>query len=285
MVLLLFLFLLCLMFPEITHNGIKNGLILIVNQVIPALYPFILLTSVLKNNPQTSSKYLKIAIAFLSGYPLGAKIIAENSSKYSYLTSQEMLLLCTNPSPAFMISYVGYGCINDPIWGIMIYISVLIGNILNLTLKILIRHLKRKTKHPQGYIEACNVYLPDSNRIINESFFTILNLSTYILIFSVVAAFINKISSVNDLTKAICVGLVEMTTGIETISKLTIELEQKLLIITGMVSYGGLSIIAQTYSVIHGSDLSIKKYMTDKAISAIIAMSVMYYMIIIFNSY
>lgn len=283
MVILFFLFLLCLVFPEITHNGIKNGLILIANQVIPALYPFILLTSIFKNRIPEASSFLKIIIAFLSGYPLGAKVIAENSIRYSYLTSQELLILCTNPSPAFMISFVGYSCIKDPFWGIMIYAAVLIGNIICLMLKKIIRYLKNKALQPDGWIKVNEIYAPDTNRIINDSFVTILNLSTYILIFSVFAAFIDKIPLGSDWIKALCVGFVEMTSGIGKIAKLQIELEQKLIIMTGMVSYGGMSIIAQTYSVIQGSELSIKKYMTDKAISAIIAMSVMYYIIIIFN--
>ena len=45
MLLCLLLFFLCLCFPEISGSGIKNGLTLIAGQVLPALYPFLLLTT------------------------------------------------------------------------------------------------------------------------------------------------------------------------------------------------------------------------------------------------
>ena len=45
----LLLFLLCLCFPEISGSGIKNGLMLVAGQVLPAMYPFILLTTLFKH--------------------------------------------------------------------------------------------------------------------------------------------------------------------------------------------------------------------------------------------
>ena len=49
MALCLLVFFLCLCFPGITGSGIKNGLSLIGGQVLPALYPFILLTTLFKS--------------------------------------------------------------------------------------------------------------------------------------------------------------------------------------------------------------------------------------------
>ena len=69
MVLCLLIFFLCLCFPEITGSGVKNGLSLIAGQVLPALYPFILLTTLFKYlaGRRPANQYLSILIGFLSG--------------------------------------------------------------------------------------------------------------------------------------------------------------------------------------------------------------------------
>jgi len=77
--------------------------------------------------------------------------------------------------------------------------------------------------------------------------------------------------------QAFLAGLLEMTTGIQMLASQTaLSPMVKILLTTGLISFGGFSVIAQTKSVINESSLSIKKYITEKAIAATIAVSVMY---------
>ena len=57
----------------------KRGLSLSFTQVIPSLYPFILLTTLFKalSHDSRYARRLSLFAGFLSGYPLGAKVVAE----------------------------------------------------------------------------------------------------------------------------------------------------------------------------------------------------------------
>lgn len=280
-----FLFLLFLMFPETTSAGMKNGMQLLTAQVIPALYPFILLTTILKNLSSKNKLHSKLMLplAFLSGYPLGAKIVAQNT-KTSPKYKQILLVLCNNPSPAYMISFVGFQCLKDLKIGLLIYISVLLGNIFWTLVCFLYQKNKCSEKNKiKSTLRSCDASSISFDNIIMQTFTTMVNISSYILFFCLIAAFISKLSFLSQISHGILAGILEMTTGIQILAQLKCHKIFKIILITGLSSFGGLSVIAQTYSMIQGSSLSIKKYMTDKTITSVIAMSVMYLILYLFE--
>ena len=283
MALCLFAFLLCLCFPEISGSGIKNGLTLIAGQVLPALYPFILLTTLFKYLVIHNNKYrfMPVFIGFLSGYPLGAKIAADyDDAAGKFLPAQSVLLICNNPSPAYMISFVGLHCLKDPSLGMRMYAAIIAGNLATgLLFGIFGKRYagNKKTAHRTSVQTPSSASLPD--RVIHDTFAIIINISSYVLIFSVAAAFIQKIFFLPPIVQGIFAGMLEMTTGIQILTAQSMALTTKLCLMTGLVSFGGLSIMAQTNSMISGSALSIKKYMAEKAIAVTIAVSVMYVII------
>ena len=289
MILFILIFMLLLFFPQITHDGIKNGLLLLENQVIPSLYPFILLSAYLRNKCNTKNSSFLFLSSFLSGYPIGAKIISENEFKSTFFSKQNLLLLCNMPSPSFLLSYVGYHCLNQPALSLLISFSIIIGNICTIFLQNIHRIVFRHEKFPTSKRTLHNLslnklsYTTNSASIPQESFLTLLTISTYILIFNIAAVFIQKISFLKYTFKSFFIGLFEITTGINQLTDAPINLQWKLIYITGLLSFGGFSIILQTKSMIESSDLSIKKYMTDKAISSCIAMSVMYGFTLLFK--
>ncbi len=276
MILLSFLFSICLIFSPIVKNGIKNGLILLTDQVIPALYPFILITTCINQKNTSLNTLLLIGISILSGYPVGAKIIAEHSFLDIPIDKQNLLMLCNNPSLPYLISYVGAFCFNNPLYGLIIYLCILIGNILTLIFKNLFKAFYPTKLECSKQMVFCSVNPYQSEVLFLDTFKTLINLSNYILIFSIFISLINNLSFIPYPIRLIFICLAETTTGILHLSKFQIQTSFKLVWITGMIGFGGLSVIFQTFSMIHNSNLSIKKYMTDKAISSLIAMSVMY---------
>lgn len=280
MAICLLIFLLCLCFPEISGSGIKSGLNLIANQVLPALYPFILLATFFKYLADRKSKYqfLPIFIGFLSGYPLGAKVAADYDLSGKSRFTQALLLICNNPSPAYMISFIGLHCLKAPALGVRMYIAVIAGNLL--TGLLCMAYDSRRFS--RGEMHLCSTASRETaskgllDQVIHDTFTVILNVSSYILIFSVAAAFIQKLNFLPPIYQGLLAGILEMTTGIQMLNTQPLPLNTKLLLTTGLVSFGGLSVLAQTNSMIAGSSLSIKKYITEKAIASTIAVSVMY---------
>lgn len=275
MTVLLSIFFICLFYSQLIKDGIKNGLILLSDQVIPALYPFVLLSSIIKQNYSFSNSYFLIGISFLSGYPLGAKIIAEHDFSDIPLSSQELLLLCNNPSLPYLICYIGPQCLDNPFYGILIYFCIIIGNIIYVCLHHFIYKL-HGSNNKQHILTICEKSKNKTANLFHDCFSTLLNISNYILIFSICASIINSIVFIPHFLRKILIGILEITTGAYHISLLNINTSSKITILTGIIAFGGMSVIFQTYEMIQNSKLSIKKYMTEKAISSLIAMSVMY---------
>ena len=67
-----------------------------------------------------------------------------------------------------------------------------------------------------------------------------------------------------------------MTTGVENIAASPVSLQTKVILITGIISFGGLSVIGQTQNMIQNTPLSIKKYMADKIAASAVSMTAMY---------
>jgi hypothetical protein len=114
---------------------------------------------------------------------------------------------------------------------------------------------------------------------IGESCETILKIGGYIILFSIITSIIEYIIPVKySILGCILAGIAEVSTGVMQIAGLNglsgillFNTEMKTLITIGLCAFGGISSVAQTYSVISDTNLSIKDYMTAKIRQAFIA--------------
>ena len=93
----------------------------------------------------------------------------------------------------------------------------------------------------------------------------------YIILFSILAQLLNEIAPGNGIFKTFLMGLLEITTGINQICKLTINNKIKIVLVALLTSFGGLSGIAQTKSVLGDTRLSMKSYIIVKLLAGIIS--------------
>ena len=140
---LLFLFLLC--FPAEALAASRDGLKLWLETLLPTLLPFMILTGILVRTDGITKILHPIApffktvfglspggtyvflLGLLTGYPMGAKLAADlyYAGKISRQETEYLLTFCNNPSPAFLITYVGQICLEG-----QIKTSVLVGILL-----------------------------------------------------------------------------------------------------------------------------------------------------------
>jgi hypothetical protein len=76
----------------------------------------------------------------------------------------------------------------------------------------------------------------------------------------------------SGIVKAALMGIFEITTGISQICGTNTDIKIKIVLVTALTSFGGLSGMAQTKSVLQDSRLSIHVYFFVKLISAAIAL-------------
>ncbi len=281
-------FILLLMFPDISSLGVKSGINIMLYSLIPAILPFMIFSNFLirSNYSHAIGRLVHplfhrlfhtsingsyaIVIGFLCGYPIGAKIINDLILKNKISKDEGTYLMgfINNPSPAFIQGYVlgTLGISHRYRIPILIYTyipSIILG---------IIRGKKVKNSFSTPYDENKNYY--PLSKILDDCVFdaivTIIKLSGYIIIFSIISTFIYCIPILPKHIKNIFVCFPEITSGIHYLSKYPIPISIKLFFSLFLSITGGLSITFQIKSVISKSDLNISTYLKSKLFTLII---------------
>ncbi len=144
-----FLCAIILFLPAVSANGVKSGLILCADVIIPSLFPFCAIAlfcqksgivSFLANifSPfskkvfhQSGEQFCVFLMSFLAGYPIGVRLIKEMymEEKISADRAKLMSLYCVNAGPAFVLAVVGEGILGDRTLGIFLLISNIIATV------------------------------------------------------------------------------------------------------------------------------------------------------------
>ncbi len=138
-----------LKFSAYSASGVKKGIDICMNSLIPSLYPFMILTnyyalselsdfnvrlinklcSVLFRLPGCSAAV--ILFSFVGGLPVGAKMSAGLYERglISKEQCRRMMCFCVNPGPAFVISAVGMNMLGSEATGVIIYVSLILSSV------------------------------------------------------------------------------------------------------------------------------------------------------------
>jgi sporulation integral membrane protein YlbJ len=247
-----------------------------------------------------------VVIGFLSGIPMGAKTSAdlESERRISTAEAQFLMAMCNNASPMFIIGYISLTQLNLPgikyaLFGI-IYGSAILGAFIFRLLYSMRTHNKRVqqagplvinksnqkadtlvSKKVTGKVAMTQVSesssQPSSFRFemldaaIMNGFEIVTRIGGYIILFSILAQIMKDTITSSGMIKAVAMGILEITTGISQICQTSMDIKTKIVLITALTSFGGLSGIAQTKSVLQGSRLSIRSYLYARVIVAMIA--------------
>lgn len=293
---LFFLFLL-LLYPDICLQGAKNGLILWFETVLPTLFPFMVLslfmvrtgvsTRISKAFPSFLQRLLGISkagtypvlIGMLSGMPVGAKTVAAlyEQGALSSSESEYLLCLCNNISPIFLVSFIGDYCLGLGAYRYILLIILYISAFSSA--KILTPLWKGASPCPipasGNTTSSCQTSprIPWSgalNAAIMEALQTLAFVGGYIILFSLLGN--AALSFTSDRITGIAALLLEITTGSSFLRTSAIySPAQKIILLGAFSSFGGLSGIAQTSSVITASGLSIIHYSIGKLVQALLA--------------
>ena len=204
-VILLLLFLLC--YPAEALAAARNGLKLWLETLLPTLLPFMILTGILVHTDwitkilQPTAPFFKVVfglspggayvflLGLLTGYPMGAKLTADlyYAGKISRQEAEYLLTFCNNPSPAFLITYVGHICLEGKL-----HIGFLVG-ILFLSDMICMCFFRFTFYRKNSLLSFCTPKTSEQEYtsaglldfVIMNSFETMAKLGGYILMFSI----------------------------------------------------------------------------------------------------
>ncbi|MDO4531555.1 MAG: hypothetical protein Q4C06_06200 [Bacillota bacterium] len=218
----------------------------------------------------------------LSGYPAGAKLTAALYEKklISSAEASHILVFSNNPGPLFLVGTIGTGFFGSPLLGYGLLLSSFLGSV---AAGFLWRFRRKECSPRRLYSPAAPVKCSISTLLsasISDALQTLLLIGGYLMLFSALSAAIAQIRlfpflsdvlfflplSETALQGFFC-GLLEMTNGSYLLSQAQDAL--RLPLTAFLLSFGGLSILGQTFGVLTNVPISKKDYLKGKLCHAL----------------
>lgn len=296
----LFLLLNVIVKKYLVFESISYALNLWVNNLIPTLFPFFIISDILINYNFTNyipnffrkiCKYLlnisdnMITILFLSmisGFPSNARNtrILYDDNEINLDEANHILIFSHFSNPLFILTTIGIFFFNNKAVGLIILISHYLSNFL---LAILFRNYFVHQKNC-SYIKKYRqnnfgkVFINAIKRAID----TTLLICGIVSMFMLLSAIFNNTFSLNSYNSMLIKGIFEITIGIEALSKLSITLIYKAVIASCFLAFGGLSVHIQVLSQIIDTDINYKYFFIGRIFQSIISGFLTYFICILY---
>lgn len=285
-------------------NLIKDGMSMCVKSVIPSVFPFLIISSLitlggLHNDigafflPPLRRAFgcdrsgaCAIALGFLCGYPVGLSVILEayDRGEISSRELEKYLCIINNPSPAFVIGGVGGSLLASRRTGIAIYVCVIISAAL---VGVFLRPFSKDatTRVP---LATKKVSLTSSSfshiiaEAISNAASTMVSICAFIITFYSISAMICQlIPQLSQYPRIFICGALEISSGARAAAELSGDLLPHMLC-ASICSWSGLSIHMQILYICRGRKISFKKFALSKVAQALLSPIILYlYFIII----
>ena len=290
---ILFLILYSFFFPEITVNAARNGIETWFRQILPALLPFTILSAVLvksdflksfRGNANLIALVLTMSCGFVFGFPIGAKL-SSDFYKQGLLTEKQasVLAIATNNfSPVYVCGFALSLVFTTKEYNTITYLFLYLLPLAILTIYLLFSMKahssdsisdERKTSHKKP-TSAFHLDMQVMDAGIISGFESLIKICGYIVFFSIITEILtNALTSISQpasfpLTLLVC--NLEITNGIHLLSEYECMRKYKYIVAIQLLSFGGLSGIAQTSSILSDAKLSIPKYIIGKAVLSLL---------------
>ncbi len=279
--------------------------------VLPVLLPFFVFTRIIielippkksvldkpfkkfYNAPDGS--FLIFFLSALSGYPMGAKLISNFHEKrlIDDTDALSMLSYCSISGPMFMVGTVGVSIFLSYKAGIIILISNILACLFN---GFVFRRKQDKTKLQ----ETASIRTPKNEEITTENDYSgvlpnsvydalnsILIVGVYIMLSFLLIDLLKNMCVIENIASTICgvfnidkyqdvvesvlSGLIEITRGNIDLSKTGLNIFYKTIISSGLIGFGGLSVMMQSLSFIKKLHLPFKTIFKQKLLQGVFA--------------
>ncbi len=265
-------------FPSVTESGSKSAIIIWSNSIVPILLPFFIFADFIKNTGNLERLPVRaypFVIAFLSGYPMGAKIVGDLicDGTLSKEEGKHVLSYSLVTGPGFIIGTIGAFLGNSQAAmtvAIAHYMGALINGLLYKKNEI---RKDRQIKIKPG--ASHKTYLENFTVAIIAGFKAMAVILAYLIIFMIgvdllETAGILKIFH-NEVWSSVVKGIMEMTVGVNTLGMCNVSMEIKTVLTSFIISFGGLSVIGQSVSMAAGSGLTVGNILRIKFTHGLLA--------------
>lgn len=238
-------------------RGASEGIEVCIKAVIPALFPFFIVTTYLNTSLLGHSvpflhpliKTLSIPkggdslllLGLIGGYPVGAQLISQayHNQQISKQTSRILLGYCSNAGPAFIFGITGslFSSVYIPIilWGLQIGSALITGYFL-----------------PRPEIEYIHWSNKQENTItsaLRKSLIICVIVCGWIILFKVILSYLDVLieNCCGNIAKVLLAGFIELSNGCLQLAGIP-SVSLRFILCSAFLSFGGLCVIFQTAS-------------------------------------
>lgn len=286
---------------ETIMNSVMYSFNIWTNNLFPSLFPFFVLSEILINYgfielvselfKPIFQKLFKISgnaafvfiMSLLSGFPSNAKYTRQLylEGKLTDKEATKILMFSHFSNPLFILGTISITFLNDKKLGLIVMISHYVSNII---IGIMFRNyspseIKKQKFSIKNSILSMHNKRVKNNKTIGSIISTSLTntINTLLLILGVVTTFLIITTIIDNnfhpdlLTKTFISGFLEMTQGLKHVSLLNISSNYKAILITMILSFGGLSVHTQVLSIISDTKIKYKPFLLARLIHIVIS--------------
>ncbi len=275
------------------------------DNLFPTLFPFFVVSNLLMNYgfvdmigvilkyPMQRYFHLPgecgfvLAASLFSGFPSGAKYTNDLITRNVITTEQgERLLTFTHYSnPLFILGMIGSVLLHHQAISVLILIAhvlsgLLVGFLFNRKKEAgnsSLTFSSQKEKDHKTFGEALTSSILDSL----QTMFLLLGIVTIFLIFTTI---LNHLFSLPPFLQTLISGLLEMTQGVKLASSLLYPEVIKVMLITGIISFGGLSVHMQVLGILSDQKIKYKSFLLARVLHALLAIVFVFILYLFYQS-
>ena len=224
-----------LFFPDVSATAAREGVTLCLQTVLPSLFPFFVLSSLLVQSdvPRLLSRAMAgvmyplfgvsgagasaLILGLLGGYPVGARTVAElyGRGEIAQEESEQLLAFCNNSGPGFFLGVCGTAVFSSARAGMYLYLihvgaALVTGVLLRRDLGLPRRKAVSRQRAPFDLAAALAA-------AVQGSFAAVGSVSAFVIFFMVLLRLLSLVpalAALPPLPRAALFGFVEMTNGV-----------------------------------------------------------------------
>ena len=295
--------------PAQAIAGAKDGLTLCFNVIVPSLFPFFVLSSLVVDlglaawlgrameglmRPLfrvSGSCAAAVALGFIGGYPVGARTALQlyEEGLCSKPEAERLLAFCNNSGPAFILGVVGAGIFGDSRVGLLLYLTHALASLLVGLLFRFYGGRERGNAAASRPKPIRTVTLPAAfTGAVSRSLQSTLNICAFVVFFAVVLRLLSAYGALAALArllslagleaewaKRLVAGLLELSSGVASLQG-GAGITGRVSLAAFMLGWAGLSVHCQVLSFLVDSGLSARVYLAGKLCHGLIAAGLTY---------
>ena len=308
--LILFVCIIFILNPELYSKSCLNAISVWALKVLPVLFPFFVFTRIIVNLSEFKTNKMDkffnniyrlprfgfkiFLLSVISGYPMGAKLICALNEQgiIQKKEAEKMMSFCSVSGPMFIIGTVGVNIFLSYKAGLII----LVANIIAALINGLIYRKEKYVEKEVSYSGKKNDNILSSS--VYDAMISILMVCAYIVISFLIIDVLINLHVIDNLSNAICtifncpqnfdtikssiIGIFEITRGIIELNNVNISLTLKTIIASGLIGFGGISILLQSLSFLNQLKISTKTIVKQKTTQALLCLIITIPLAIIF---